>query len=579
MAGGMTSPTRPNLVGLAAGVLSAGLGLAVVVGWHTHSVRLLQLHPRFVAMVYNTALAFLLCGLAAAALALGRGRLAVPLGAAAALLGLLNLAEHLFDIDLGIDQFLVEHYVTVGTPSPGRMAPNTALSFALVGTALALMGRRAPSAGWRPLVVGLVGSVTVALGAVGSFGYLAGLRTYGWGRFLPMAPHTAGGLAVLGTGVMALAWREGRAGPGGGPSWLPIPAGVAGVTAALCLWQALLAQGQAEREALEQAVAAQPPEVRQALADRLLGGGRSALPEIALVVGLLTAGLLAIAVHFAQAARRRLGALRAAVAQLSASAADILAGTSRQAAGSREQAAALSRAAATISQVAQAAAEAARQARGVSESVSRTAEVGRAGRRAVEESLDALRGVQEQVGGAARAAEALAGQAQAVGAIIATVQDIAEQTHVLALNAAMEAARAGEHGRGFAVVAGEVKGLAAQSRQGTAQVRKILGDIQRGTQAAVAAGEAVAKATAQAAAVAGRAGEAIQALARTLDAAGGAAGEIAASQGRQADAIALINRAMGDIEQAARQGAEAIRQVEQAAQGLSTLSNRLANGG
>ena len=80
---------------------------------------------------------------------------------------------------------------------------------------------------------------------------------------------------------------------------------------------------------------------------------------------------------------------------------------------------------------------------------------------------------------------ALAEQAQAIGEIIATVNDIAEQTNLLALNAAIEASRAGEQGKGFAVVAGEVKALADQSKKATAQVRQILGEIQKATNTAV----------------------------------------------------------------------------------------------
>src|SRR5207237_31828 len=129
---------------------------------------------------------------------------------------------------------------------------------------------------------------------------------------------------------------------------------------------------------------------------------------------------------------------------------------------------------------------------------------------------------------------ALAEQAQAIGEIIATVNDVAEQTNLLALNAAIEASRAGEHGKGFSVVAGEVKGLAEQSKRATAQVRQILGEIQKATNAAVLSTEEVTKGVAAAGRVAGQAGEAIRELAEALGEAAQAATQIVASAGQQA---------------------------------------------
>ena len=84
---------------------------------------------------------------------------------------------------------------------------------------------------------------------------------------------------------------------------------------------------------------------------------------------------------------------------------------------------------------------------------------------------------------------ALSEQTQQIGEIIAAVNDLADQSNLLALNAAIEASRAGEQGRGFAVVAHEIRSLAEQSKAATAQVRTILSDIQRATNAAVMATE------------------------------------------------------------------------------------------
>src|SRR4030067_173625 len=102
--------------------------------------------------------------------------------------------------------------------------------------------------------------------------------------------------------------------------------------------------------------------------------------------------------------------------------------------------------------------------------------------------------IQEQMESIAQSIVRLSEQGQAIGEIIATVNDLAEQSNMLAVNAAIEAAKAGEQGKGFAVVAQEVKSLAEQSKQATAQVRTILGDIQKATSGAVMATEQGSKA-------------------------------------------------------------------------------------
>ncbi len=273
---------------------------------------------------------------------------------------------------------------------------------------------------------------------------------------------------------------------------------------------------------------------------------------------------------------RIFAAIREAVGRLGTTSAELLASTTQQAAGAQEQAAAVSQTVTTMDEVAQTAEQAAQRARGVGEAVSRTMEVGRSGRQAVEDSISALGLVREQVEATAEKILALAEQAQAIGEIIATVNDIAEQTNLLALNAAIEASRAGEHGRGFAVVAGEVKALADQSKKATAQVRKILGEVQKATNTAVVSTEEVTKGVAAAGKVADQAGGTIRALAETLGQAAQAASQIVASAGQQAAGIAQVHQAMRNIDQVARQNLAAMRQAEQAAQNLNALGAELA---
>ena len=242
--------------------------------------------------------------------------------------------------------------------------------------------------------------------------------------------------------------------------------------------------------------------------------------------------------------------------------------------GGAEQAAAVTETVATVDEVTQTAEQATQRARALGDAVQRRFRWGRRAGKVTEDSIAALSKVQEQVETTAQNILALAEQAQTIGEITAAVADVAEQTNLLALNAAIEASRAGEHGKGFAVVASEVKALADQSKKATGQVRQILGEIQKGTNAAVLSTEEVTKGVASAGRVADQAGQTIKALADTLAEAAQAAAQITASAGQQATGMAQIHQAMRNIDEAARQNLAALRQAEQAARNLNTLGGQ-----
>jgi PAS domain S-box-containing protein len=267
--------------------------------------------------------------------------------------------------------------------------------------------------------------------------------------------------------------------------------------------------------------------------------------------------------------------VREASLQLAAGVSQILTSSTEQAASAAEQSAAVRQTVATVDELLQTAEQAASRARAVGEMAQKTLDIGRSGRRALEDSASGMEVVKEQVEALAESILALAEQAQAIGEIIASVNDIAEQTNLLALNAAIEAARAGEHGRGFAVVASEVKALAEQSKKATAQVRQILGEIQKATNSAVMATEDGTKSVSAAMKVVTQAGEDIRTLAEALESSAQAATQIVASSGQQSIGVAQIHQAMKNIDAAATQTVQATRATEKVAADLNTTATQL----
>ncbi len=297
----------PGDVSLLSGGLSALLGLVVLAGWHTHTRALIQVNPAFVPMQYNTALGFLFGGIGILALQRRWPRFASVCGAVVATIGLVTLAQYLFDLDFGLDQLFMEHYITVETSHPGRMAPNTALSFSLVGVALLLIVNT-PRFLRKSTVAGIGGFFVFALGVVALFGYFSGIETaYGWGQLTRMAVHTAMGFAVIGAGFLALAWHRQRL-ENASSFRLGGLTGVGMAIVVMLLWQALLVHHQLE---IERVVEMQSAGARSHLIDSL--ELRSLLPTLTLIVGLVMSLMLAILVHLLQQTRVANVRLRAEV--------------------------------------------------------------------------------------------------------------------------------------------------------------------------------------------------------------------------------------------------------------------------
>lgn len=260
---------------------------------------------------------------------------------------------------------------------------------------------------------------------------------------------------------------------------------------------------------------------------------------------------------------------------LTASTGDILAAAAQVAAGSTETVAAVSQTLATVEQVKETALVAADKARHVSDSAQRTVDISRGGSAAVAASVDAMHAIEAHMASIADSIVRLSEQNLAIGEIIATVTDLAEQSHMLAVNAAIEAAKAGEQGKGFAIVAEELKSLAEQSKHATAQVRAILGDIQKATSGAVLATEQGNRAVDTGVGLSAKVEEAIRLLAESIAEAARAATQIAVSAQQQLAGMGQAVVAIQNIQNASTQNLVSTRQAESVAQNLHELGVKL----
>ena len=272
------------------------------------------------------------------------------------------------------------------------------------------------------------------------------------------------------------------------------------------------------------------------------------------------------------------GDMVSGVAGISSATAEILATVSEHTTAANQQSAAIHETSTTVDEVRAVAEQATQKAGQVAEVAQSAVTAGQEGAQAVDAILHSMRDIREKVQAIAQDILALSEQTAQIGEITATVNDIADQSNLLALNAAIEAAKAGEQGKGFAVVAAEVRNLSEQSKQATAKVRAILGDIQKATNAAVLATEQGTRVADTGLGLAQRAGGVIGQLGSAIQLAAQAAQQIAASVHQQSIGMDQIAQAMREISQGTTQFVAGARQSQAAAEGLNTLARQLQTG-
>jgi methyl-accepting chemotaxis protein len=239
---------------------------------------------------------------------------------------------------------------------------------------------------------------------------------------------------------------------------------------------------------------------------------------------------------------------------------------------------AASRASQTVPEMATAVTEVAKIAEEADRISQRASEDARTGDVAVATTVSGMKTISDTMENTARVITSLGARSQEIGKILEVIEEIADQTNLLALNAAIEAARAGEAGRGFAVVADEVRKLAERSVEATKEIGEVIRQVQQDTTAAVETAKAGAKETKEGILLADKAGLALRRIIESVTRSSQLMAEIASATSKQSKAstdvlrtVADMNSATDQVTTAVREQAAGTKQIRQATESINRI--------
>jgi methyl-accepting chemotaxis protein len=273
--------------------------------------------------------------------------------------------------------------------------------------------------------------------------------------------------------------------------------------------------------------------------------------------------------------RNVIGNVLEASSAVASASSEISSSTEQMAAGSQEQSSQAGEVASAVEEMTRTIQENSKNAGDTAATAKHSKEAAETGGKVVEETVAGMKQIAEVVRTSAATVQELGKSSDQIGEIIEVIDDIADQTNLLALNAAIEAARAGEQGRGFAVVADEVRKLAERTTKATKEIAGMIKKIQDDTKGAVSSMNEGTKKVDEGIALADKAGISLNEIVQTSQKLTDMITQIAAASEQQSSASEQISKNVEGISAVTQETASGTQQVARAAEDLNRLTENL----